>query len=189
MNPLLAAALEVQSFIQSKGWRSCIIGGLAVHRWGNPRATQDVDISLLTGFGSEERYIDDLLSTFTSRIADARSLAVQGRVVLMTASNGIPIDIALAGLSYEEGLMDRASPHEYASGVLLNTISAEDLIITKAFADRGQDWVDVEGIVAAQWSSLDWSLVEQELNALCALKEDNSPVRRLQEVRRRIAGQ
>ena len=48
MNALYEAALEVQGFFQSRQWRFCIIGGLAVVRWGQPRATQDVDFCLLT---------------------------------------------------------------------------------------------------------------------------------------------
>ena len=55
MNGLYEAALEVQSFMQRRGWRFCIIGGLALQRWGDPRVTRDVDVTVLTGFGDEER--------------------------------------------------------------------------------------------------------------------------------------
>jgi hypothetical protein len=51
---VLAAAGEVQSFCQQHGWRFCFIGGVAVQRWGEPRLTQDVDLTLLTGFGKED---------------------------------------------------------------------------------------------------------------------------------------
>ena len=53
MNPIFAAAREIQDFCRGRGWRSCVIGGLAVQRWGEPRLTRDVDVTLLTGFGSE----------------------------------------------------------------------------------------------------------------------------------------
>jgi len=43
------------------------IGALAVIRWGEPRLTQDVDLTILTGFGGEARYIDALLQRFTGR--------------------------------------------------------------------------------------------------------------------------
>ena len=52
MTPVLVAAIEIQQFCQAREWQFCIIGGLAVLRWGEPRATQDVDITLLTGFGN-----------------------------------------------------------------------------------------------------------------------------------------
>jgi hypothetical protein len=39
VNPLFAAALEIQQFFNAHGWRFCFIGGLAVQRWGEPRLT------------------------------------------------------------------------------------------------------------------------------------------------------
>lgn len=61
MNPIFAAALEVQAFCRERGWRFCFIGGLTVQRWGEPRLTQDVNMTLLTGFGTEAPYVDALL--------------------------------------------------------------------------------------------------------------------------------
>lgn len=46
---ILAAAGELQRFCERQGWRFCLIGGVAVQRWGEPRFTQDVDLTLLTG--------------------------------------------------------------------------------------------------------------------------------------------
>jgi hypothetical protein len=43
---ILAAAGEIQAFCQKQGWRFCFIGGVAVQRWGEPRLTQDVDLTL-----------------------------------------------------------------------------------------------------------------------------------------------
>jgi hypothetical protein len=34
MNPIFAAAVELQDFCHAQGWRFCFIGGLAVQRWG-----------------------------------------------------------------------------------------------------------------------------------------------------------
>ncbi len=64
MNPIFAAAYDLQCFCESEGWRFCFIGGIAVQRWGEPRFTQDADLTLLTGFGSEEPYIDRLLAHY-----------------------------------------------------------------------------------------------------------------------------
>ncbi len=102
MNGLFEAGLEVETFMQSRQWRFCIIGGLAVIRWGQPRATRDIDISLLTGIGSEESFVDEILSHFQARLADAREFALQNRVLLAKASNGVALDIALAAFPFEE---------------------------------------------------------------------------------------
>ena len=60
MNPIFAAALEIQEFCRARLWRFCFIG-VAVQRWGEPRLTQDVDLTLLTGFGTEEAFVSALL--------------------------------------------------------------------------------------------------------------------------------
>lgn len=49
MNPIFRAAVDVQRFCDSQGWRFCFIGALAVIRWGEPRLTQDVDLTILKG--------------------------------------------------------------------------------------------------------------------------------------------
>lgn len=49
---LLAAAVEVQRLCERHGWRFCFIGGIAIQRWGNPRFTVDVGLTLLSGYGA-----------------------------------------------------------------------------------------------------------------------------------------
>lgn len=184
MNKLYQAAHEVQKFFRKKRWRFCIIGALAVIRWGEPRATKDVDLCLLTGFGKEEKVIGTLLDQFAARIPDALTFALNSRVVLCKASNGIPVDIALAAVPYEEQMIARASRFTFAPGISLVTASAEDLIALKAFADRGQDWPDIRGVVERQHGKLDWSYIVRELKSLLELKEDTTPLQRLDSIRR-----
>jgi hypothetical protein len=183
MNGLFAAAQESQRFFRKKRWRFCIIGGLAVIRWGQPRTTQDVDISLLTGYGKEEKFVTALLGQFPGRIPDARQFALENRVVLCRAANGVALDIALAGLPFEEQVITRASAFKFAPRVLLVTASAEDLIVLKAFADRDQDWIDVRGVVERQGKRLDWDYIIHELTILCELKEDEGPLQQLRTIR------
>ena len=54
MTPLLQAALDFQTFLDCRAWRHCIIGGIALLRWGEPRFTRYVDVTLLCGFGRED---------------------------------------------------------------------------------------------------------------------------------------
>jgi hypothetical protein len=183
MNGLFEAAREVQQFFRKKRWRFCLIGGLAVTRWGEPRATQDVDFSLLVEAGKESKVVAALLEEFEPRISDAREFALENRVVLCTASNGVAVDIALACLPFEKRVMARASRFTYARRCVLATCSAEDLIVMKAIADRDQDWVDVRGIVQRQGNKLDWRTIQRELRELCALKEDTAPLERLKLIR------
>ena len=182
MNTLFAAAASVETFCRSRGWRCCIIGGLAVQRWGDPRQTRDVDLTILTGLGGEERFIDPLLEAYRGRIPDARTFALEHRVVLAETPEGTPLDISLAGLPYEERVVERASPFQIAPATNLTTCSAEDLVALKAFADRPQDWLDIEGVVVRQGNQMDRALVMEELRGLLLLKEDPEPGTKLERL-------
>lgn len=186
MNKLFVAAQKIQRFFQRKRWRYCIIGGVAVLRWGESRATRDVDISLLTGFGNEERFIDQLLAHFPGRFEEARQFALESRVLLCQAPNGAPMDISLAAFPFEERIIARASRFTYAPRVNILTCSAEDLVVLKAFADRDQDWVDIDGILIRQRKQLDWNLIIRELKDVSRLKEDADLVSKLRARRSQV---
>lgn len=186
MTQLLVAAREVQGFLQEQGWRFCFIGGLVVERWGQPRATQDVDLTLLTGFGEEERYIEAILSRFASRRPDGARFALAARVLMVEAANKVGIDVALAGLPFEEEVIARATPFEFAPGFTLITCSAEDLLVLKAFAERAHDWGDVQGIIARQWGKLDWDLIRRTLEPLCELKDSPDILDEVERLRKKI---
>jgi hypothetical protein len=179
MNPLFAAAVEIETFCRVRKWRCCVIGGLALQRWGEPRQTRDVDLTILSGLGGEERFVDPILSHFDARIPDARQFALHRRVLLVQTADGVPLDIALGGLPYEERVIGRATSYGYAPGVDVTTCSAEDLVVLKAFADRPQDWIDIEGILVRQTGHLDRILVSDELMQLLELKGDLQPSARL----------
>lgn len=99
---VLATAVEVQAFCERRGWRFCCIGGVAAQRWGQPRLTQDVDLTILTGFEGEERFVDSLLEAFVPRRPDAREFALLNRVVLARSRSGVDLDIALGALPFHE---------------------------------------------------------------------------------------
>lgn len=186
MSKLIEAAQEIQRFLQKRRWRFCIIGGLAVQRWGQPRTTEDVDLCLLSGFGNEEKFIDRLLEHFPGRVPDARQFALEKRVLLCQASNRVALDISLAALPLEEQIIARASRFAYAPKVTLVTVSAEDLIVLKAFADRDLDWRDIRGVIARQGRRLDWKQIRRDLEMLCELKDDSTPVTKLAAMRQHV---
>ena len=139
MNSILEAANELQTFCSSAGWKFCFIGGLAVQRWGEPSQTQAADLTLITGFGNEELFVDQLLSTFQGRREDTKSFALRFRVLLLRAANGVPLDIALGAMPFEENSVARSSLWQLSENSQLRTCSAEDLIVHKAFAGRERD--------------------------------------------------
>ena len=177
------AASDLQRRFQERDWRFCLIGGLALQRWGEPRETIDVDVTLLTGFGGEESFVREILTWYEPRVADPAGFAFENRVLLVQAASGVGIDIALGGMPFEESAVARATPYEFAPGILLQTASAEDLIVMKAFASRAKDWVDLEGILIRQTGRLDWAYVEAQLQPLAELKEEPEILERLANMR------
>lgn len=169
MNGLFLAADEVQRYCQERGWSFCFIGGLATLRWGDPRTTRDVDLTILAGFGKEGPIIDGLLGRFTPRLQNARQFAFESRVVLVTAGHTVPVDVALGALDFEERAVHRASQWETGEVSLL-TASAEDLMVHKVFAGRERDWADVAGIINRQGAALKRDIVVAELAPLLEAK-------------------
>ena len=171
MRDLFLLANDVQLFCRDRGWRFCFIGGLALQRWGEPRLTADVDLTILTGFGPEAAYIDELCRTYSGRIPGAAEFAQRSRVLLLESERGIPIDISLGALPFEARVIERATVYGFMPKVSLTTCSAEDLVVLKAFADRTRDWSDIEGIVLRTGAELDWETIRAELQPLCEAKE------------------
>jgi len=187
MIKLLKAAQELQNVCVHEKWKFCFIGGLALQRWGEPRLTRDVDLTLLTGFGNEEQFIQVLLKRFKARMENADEFALKNRVLLLLSSDGIGLDIALAGLSFEESAVKRASRFNFLPDISLRTCSAEDLIVFKAFADRLQDWVDVERILVRQGDRLDWRYIKRQLRPLVQMKGAPEILARLEQLKKTIA--
>ena len=140
MNALFEAAKEVGEFMAAQGW------------------------------GDEEPYVTAILGRFESRIPDGREFALTRRVLLIRASNGNDVDIALGALPFEAGMVRRAVPVEFAAGLILPCCTAEDLFIMKSFAARPRDWLDAESIVSRQMT-LDSDYILACLSDLCELKD------------------
>lgn len=185
MRSLLQAGARVQRLLEAHGWRFCFIGGIANFRWGTPRLTNDLDLTLLTGFGNERAFADALLAEFEPRLADARDFAERHRVVLVRTDDGFGVDIALGAMPFEERTIERSSNVELVPGAILRTCSASDLVVHKAFAARPQDWVDIEGVILKQRGELAWPQIWSDLGELAELKEAPELLDELERVARR----
>ena len=181
MTDLYETALGVQQLCEQQGWPFSIIGGIAVQRWGEIRFTQDVDLILFTGLGGEQPFIDFLLKHYRLRAPCSPKTALANRVLLLANYLGVSIDVAFGAIDFERRSIERSSLWELPEGVALRTCSAEDLLVHKCFANRDQDWVDVDGILVRQKDKLDLELVRRELKPLVDLKEDPQIIKRFEE--------
>jgi len=189
MIEIVEAAEEVQFFCNAQGWRFCFIGGVAVLHWGEIRTTRDVDLTLLTGFGTEEPFVHSLLTRFQPRASNALEFALRHRVLLLQTQKGFGIDVALGALPFEESAVTRARDIEMVPGHPLRICTAEDLIVFKAFAGRPIDWQDVRMTIVRQGEhKLDWTYVLAHLTPLAEAKEQPEILQQLERLRLEVRG-
>jgi predicted nucleotidyltransferase len=179
MLDLIDCAVDFQTFLESRDTNFAFIGGVANLAWGAARFTHDVDLTVFTGFIDEIAFIDDVLASYRGRFEDAASFALKARVLLLIGKNNIPIDVGLAGFPYEEQALSRATYKQFSGNDELRVISAEDLILMKAFAGRLHDWADIEKVVERQGGGLNRGLILELAPELAELKDDPELVRRL----------
>lgn len=145
---LVEAAEDLLNFLSASGRSACLIGGMVVSRWGEPRATKDVDATVLVDFREEAAVLDLLLSRFSSRDPDPVRRAELGRLALLSASNGVDLDVSFAAFPFEVEVLERASDWQITPGHALRTCSAEDLVLYKLVAARLIDLHDVQSVVS-----------------------------------------
>lgn len=169
MNERDRAAWEMHDFFTRLGVPYAVIGGMAVQHWGEPRFTQDVDLTIAAPLEEPGTLVRSIVARFPSRIEDPIDFARRNRVILIRASNGCSVDISLALPGYEDEVMRRAVAYELEPGKVIRLCSAEDLIIHKAVAGRPQDVRDIEGVVYRQRGALDVAYVRLWLRSFSEL--------------------
>jgi len=149
-------AIEVCSFLEENNIAYVLVGGFAVQHWGEPRTTRDINIEILVDEEFKESVFTRILQRFQPRYANALEFALQHRVLLIYASNGVPVDIALAAPGYSESIAQRSVRGEIApSARPVALISPEDLIVHKYLAHRPIDLQDIRAILRRQQNRLD----------------------------------
>ncbi len=134
-----------------------LIGGQAVLAHGEPRLTEDVDITLAA---TPER-VSDLIAVcatlgLTPLPADVSGFVAETFVLpARHGFTGFRVDFIFSSTAYERSAIRRAVLIEIA-GESVAFASAEDLVIHKLFAARPRDIEDVAGIVRRRGSTIDW---------------------------------
>ncbi|MBU1662603.1 MAG: nucleotidyltransferase [Chloroflexi bacterium] len=174
MNPRFEAAWEIHQFLNKHSITYAVIGGIAVQKWGDQRFTRDVDLSVATPLVEGSAPIIRLITGhFPSRSADPFTFARQTRMILVTASNGVEVDISLALPGYEDEMFARTIEYELEAGKSIHLCSPEDLIIHKAVAGRPQDIFDIQGIIYRQGEKLDLGYIRGWLAQFAEVLENS----------------
>jgi len=148
-----------------------IIGGIAVLVWGEPRTTQDIDVTVSVPEDGLADFVDLLRSRLTVLPANPVDFFQGTHVLPVTTPTGVSIDIIRAGLPYEEQAIRRAVLRDLGP-VRIRVCTAEDLIVHKLASTRPRDREDVVGIVARQRLLLDRSYLDPLVQSLSETLED-----------------
>lgn len=182
MNRQFETAWQLHLFLTARGIPYAISDGIAVQRWGQPRLTRDVDLTILLPPGKEEPILHEIVAAFPARIEDAVRFALEHRVLPIEVRGGGEADLSLGLPGYEEHLMARVVPYDLGDGREVRLCSAEDLIIHKALAGRPQDVLDLDGVVARQGAKLDVGYIRQWLEELVQVSGDPEVAARFERV-------
>ena len=182
MNRQFEAAWRLHGFLSARWIPYAIIGGIAVQRWGQPRLTRDVDLTILLPPGREEPLLQELVAAFPPRIDDAVAFALEHRVVPVEVPGGSEADLSLGLPGYEEEVIARALGYDLGGGREVRLCTAEDLLVHKALAGRPQDILDMEGVVARQGKALDVAYVRRWVHELARVAEDPEVASRFERV-------
>ncbi len=165
MNALEQAVGLMARVLEEQHVPYMLIGGIANLVWGEPRATLDVEASLLVEDTEWPHLIDALRRTF--RIVPKHPLAFlrDTHVLPIETAEGIRIDLIWARLPYEQKAIARARMEEVA-GQRVRVCRPEDLVIHKIISDRSKDREDVRAIIRQQGSRLDRPYLTQAVRKL-----------------------
>jgi len=156
MNPELEAPLrKAISFLESRGYKYAIIGGIALSQRDYARFTYDVDIKVLVPNTDYAAVRTAIRAAFPKR---ARQHRREDPLIVAVEIDDVIVDFLLALPGYEEQIIHRASLCDFG-GWEAWVCSAEDLIVQKVAAGRSKDWVDIEELLTRQFDRLDHSYV------------------------------
>jgi hypothetical protein len=148
--PPAATLRSLTDWLKAENVPGLIIGGVAASLLGRPRFTQDVDALILLDEEHWERFLSaGARFGFTPRITDAVAFARRSRVFLVQHQpTGIDVDIALAGLPFEEEAIQQVKRRKIGK-LTIPLPTPENLIIMKAVAHRPQDMADIGALADA----------------------------------------
>jgi hypothetical protein len=146
----VAALRDLTRWLDAERAPYVLIGGVSVSLLAQPRATQDIDLTVWI----EQELWENFLRAgesfgFAPRLDDALVFAAASRVLLLRhRQSGVSVDLAFGSLKFEREMIARAVTFEIV-GLKLKLPTPEDLIVTKVVAQRPKDIADIESILNA----------------------------------------
>lgn len=169
------------AFLEKRGIRTLVVGGLAVIVVGEPRMTADADAVVFVSPSEAESLIHQAAEAGFELSEETERRRLEETGTIRFRKWRFQIDLITASLPFEETAYRRASFHALF-GIRLRFPSPEDLILFKILAGRDKDILDATGVARRHAGRLDVAYLEQTLQTICELAEDASLWNRLQKV-------
>ena len=163
-----------------------VIGGVAVIARGVPRLTLDIDATLWGPAVDLERALHVLRRhDIAPRIEGALGFAGEHHVLLLQhGPTGVPLDLSLAWLPFEEEAIRSGQELDYA-GVRLRVPRPEDLIIYKLVAARLRDLEDAEKLLLLHGPAVDVPRIRRIVQEFADALDDRTRPETLAQLLRR----
>lgn len=159
---VLRVLQQIWSVLQPLHLPSAVMGGIAVSLWKHVRATQDVDLLVGVAPAGEATVIQALRAGGfrPKRQPPVMQLGEFRLLQLLYEPPGsyidVQVDLLLVSSEYHLQALDRRVPAQLpATGVEVEVLACEDLILHKLLAARILDRADVAALLRANAGTLD----------------------------------
>ena len=182
---IFSALATLSKWLDTEKIPHSIIGGIAVSLLTEPRATQDIDVTIW----ADEVPVEDLLASaasvgLVSRIENPLEFVTQARILLLKhVETNVSIDVSLGALPFEKDMIDHAEVITLGS-IRLTIARPEDLIISKAVPMRPQDLADIDKLLSF-YPSVNFTRIRQLVGEFQQLLDRPEYLQKLEELLQR----
>lgn len=178
---------ELELGLRELGARWYLFGAQALVLRGCPRATADIDVTVLLGPRTPATLIETLRQRrFELRFGDAAFVETTFVLPVIHAPSGFPVDVVLGGPGVEERFADAAETMRVGRA-RVPVATATHLVVMKLLAGRSKDLDDAVRLLATEPCEVDAKELETLVRMLAEAVEDDTIARNLDDVRARIA--
>jgi hypothetical protein len=164
-----------------------VFGAQALVLRGYPRATADLDVTVLLGALPTSRLVTALRKRgFSPAFRDRAFVAATRVLPVIHRATGFPVDIVLGGPGLEE-LFASAAENVRIGRLQVPVPTGTHLVVMKVLAGRPKDIEDAVALLATQASRIDAEELDELTKALAAALAEDDILVHLREARRRAS--
>jgi hypothetical protein len=164
-----------------------VFGAQALVLRGYPRATADLDVTVLLGAMPTSRLVTALGKRgFSPSFRDTAFVATTRVLPVVHRATGFPVDIVLGGPGLEERFALTAE-RVRVGRLQVPVATATHLVVMKVLAGRPKDIEDAAALLAMQASQINAAELDELTKALAAALGEDDVLAHLREARRRAS--